>query len=92
MHYMGYFSSHEQIMQQILKEHSTWAEKFIKTTVEAAAVDCRRDLLWQRLQLGGRKQIKPRTEMDELTYRETVRGVVYSITRPVVTSVSILNS
>lgn len=69
---MGYFSSHEQMMQEILKEQTKWAEKFIKGVVEAAAVDCRRDLLWQRLQVGGKQHEKLKVEKDELTLRETV--------------------
>lgn len=70
---MGYFSSHEQMMQEILKEQTVWAENFIRSMVEAAAVDCRRDLLWQRLQLGGKPPAKNASDRDELTLRETVR-------------------
>jgi len=46
---MGYFSNHEQMMQQIVTEQSEWAEKFIRKIISKAAVDCRRDLLWQTL-------------------------------------------
>lgn len=69
---MGYFSSHEQMMQEILKEQTIWAEHFIRKMVEAAAVDCRIDLLWQRLQVGGKKLTELTAEKDELTLRETV--------------------
>lgn len=50
--YMGYFSSHDQLMQKIIDEQKDTMEQFIRQLITKAAVDCRRDLLWQRLLIG----------------------------------------
>jgi hypothetical protein len=71
--YMGYFSSHEQMMQQIVKEQSAWAEDFVRRMVSKAAVDCRRDLLWQRLLVADKVHEKFKGKREDLTIRETVR-------------------
>jgi hypothetical protein len=68
---MGYFSSHEQMMQQIVTEQVEWVETYIRDMVSQASVDCRRDLLWQRLLVGDDKQ---KNKKEDLISRETVRG------------------
>lgn len=50
--YMGYFSSHEQLMQKMIDEQKDTMEQFIRQLITKAAVDCRRELLWQRLLYG----------------------------------------
>jgi len=67
---MGYFSSHEQMMQQIVSEQVDWVEGRIRDLVSKASVDCRRDLLWQRLLLANTERLKNKKE--DLISRETV--------------------
>ncbi|KAF0309638.1 KICSTOR complex protein SZT2 [Amphibalanus amphitrite] len=49
VHYLGYFSSHEQFMQSALVDEVKRVRHRIEEVVERAKVHCRRDSLWQRL-------------------------------------------
>jgi hypothetical protein len=69
---MGYFSSHEQVMQKIVTEEIGTVESFIHEMVEQAAIDCRRDLLWQRLLIGEICADKRKMPKQDLISRETV--------------------
>lgn len=54
VNYMGYFSTHEELMNNIMMEQVDIVKLHIKRVVDRAMVDCRRDYLWERLQKGNR--------------------------------------
>ncbi|RWS15051.1 protein SZT2-like isoform X7 [Dinothrombium tinctorium] len=75
--YLGYFSSHETTMLQLLKEKAEAAHKHLGEIVTQAAIHCRRDHLWYVLnqentslsyaqfnELLGLVYIKPFSEID----------------------------
>ncbi len=47
--YLGYFSSHETMMLQILHDKAKDTENQLADAVKLAAIDCRRDYLWSCL-------------------------------------------
>ena len=49
INYLGYYSSHEQLMQQVIMEQAATAQKHINAMVAQGARDCRTHLLWNRL-------------------------------------------
>ena len=75
---MGYFSSHEQVMQEIVTEEIRAVKLFIHEMVQQAAVDCRRDLLWQRLLIGEKCDDKRKNQKQDLISRETVSNHPFS--------------
>ncbi|CAG9855485.1 unnamed protein product [Phyllotreta striolata] len=62
VNYLGYYSSHEQLMQQLILDKATTTKKRIKEMVEKGMVHCRTHLLWNRL--------ISRQESGGLTYEE----------------------
>lgn len=49
VNYLGYYSSHEQLMQQLILDKANTTQKNIKGMVKKGMVDCRTHLLWNRL-------------------------------------------
>nr|XP_018915153.1 PREDICTED: protein SZT2-like [Bemisia tabaci] len=49
VNYMGYYSSHEEVMQQLMSEQNEAARKEIIEMLNKGAVDCRTHILWDRL-------------------------------------------
>jgi hypothetical protein len=49
VNYLGYYSSHEQLMQQLIMSQATAAHRHISNMIEQGALDCRTHLLWNRL-------------------------------------------
>jgi len=47
--YLGYFSSHETMMLQILQDKANETRSQLEDAVKQAAIDCRRDYLWSCL-------------------------------------------
>ncbi|CAH1153732.1 unnamed protein product [Phaedon cochleariae] len=62
VNYLGYYSSHEQLMQQLILDKANTTQKHIKDMVDKGMVHCRTHLLWNRL-------ITPH-ESSSLTYEE----------------------
>ncbi|XP_018578793.1 KICSTOR complex protein SZT2 isoform X1 [Anoplophora glabripennis] len=62
VNYLGYYSSHEQLMQQLILDKANTTQKHIKDMVAKGMVHCRTHLLWNRL-------ISPQ-ETNNLTYEE----------------------
>ncbi|KAG5885699.1 hypothetical protein JTB14_002313 [Gonioctena quinquepunctata] len=62
VNYLGYYSSHEQLMQQLILDKAATTQKHIRDMVEKGMVHCRTHLLWNRL-------ISPQ-ESNTLTYKE----------------------
>ena len=60
------------MMQTIVQEQVTEVEKDILDIVGKASIDCRRDLLWQRLLVGGQMDDRSKNKKEDLTSRETV--------------------
>ena len=60
--YLGYFSSQEKMIQQVLQEQSDVAQTHLKGVVHRAAIHCRRDSLWSSL--------LPRSLKDENSSKE----------------------
>ncbi|XP_066906429.1 KICSTOR complex protein SZT2 isoform X3 [Halyomorpha halys] len=49
VNYLGYYSSHEQLMHGIVLEEATAARKNIESMIKKGSVDCRVHLLWNKL-------------------------------------------
>lgn len=49
VNYLGYYSSHEQLMQQMIMSQAHAAHQHIKNMVERGALQCRTHLLWDKL-------------------------------------------
>ena len=49
VNYLGYYSSHEQLMQQLIMSQAAAAQQHIRNMVEQGALHCRTHLLWNRL-------------------------------------------
>ncbi|CAH1982614.1 unnamed protein product [Acanthoscelides obtectus] len=62
VNYLGYYSSHEQLMQQLILDRANNTQKHIKDMVSKGMVHCRTHLLWNRL-------IAPQ-ELNGLSYEE----------------------
>ncbi|KAF5294731.1 hypothetical protein FQA39_LY00215 [Lamprigera yunnana] len=64
VNYLGYFSSHERLMQQLILEQAAITRNKIRKIVSQGMVDCRTHLLWNKL-------VSP-PETNQLTYGEFV--------------------
>ncbi|KAF4533500.1 hypothetical protein B566_EDAN000985 [Ephemera danica] len=49
VNYMGYYSSHEQLMQQLILQQASAVEQQVITMVEQGMVHCRTHILWETL-------------------------------------------
>ncbi|KAK0161678.1 hypothetical protein PV327_008097 [Microctonus hyperodae] len=49
VNYLGYYSSHEQLMQQLIVSQARAARKHITTMIERGMLHCRTHLLWNKL-------------------------------------------
>ncbi|XP_014246112.1 KICSTOR complex protein SZT2-like isoform X2 [Cimex lectularius] len=49
VNYLGYYSSHEQLMQQLMKLESLKVQKHIEMMVNKGSIDCQIHLLWNKL-------------------------------------------
>ena len=49
VHYVGYFSNHEQSMQTVMQMQMTSTETALASAFSRATSHCRRDHLWNRL-------------------------------------------
>ena len=49
VNYLGYYSSHEQLMQQMIMSQAQAAREHITSMVEQGALHCRTHLLWNKL-------------------------------------------
>lgn len=49
VNYLGYYSSHEQLMQQMIMSQAQAARQHITSMVERGALQCRTHLLWDKL-------------------------------------------
>ncbi|XP_024942950.1 KICSTOR complex protein SZT2 isoform X2 [Cephus cinctus] len=49
VNYLGYYSSHEQVMQQMIMSQAQAAREHIMSMVERGALHCRTHLLWNKL-------------------------------------------
>lgn len=49
VNYLGYYSSHEQLMQQLILDHAKVTQEQIKEMVAKGMVHCRTHLLWNKL-------------------------------------------
>lgn len=49
VNYLGYYSSHEQLMQQMIMAQAKAARQHITNMVERGALQCRTHLLWDKL-------------------------------------------
>lgn len=49
VNYLGYYSSHEQLMQQMIMSQAHAARQHITNMVERGALQCRTHLLWDKL-------------------------------------------
>lgn len=76
--HLGYYTKHEQEMQNMMKEQAKKAEELIRTIVNQAKVHCRRDTLWQRLQQNSSAQ--------SLNYYEFCELLTLSWSEPVSTN------
>ncbi|XP_077498941.1 KICSTOR complex protein SZT2-like isoform X2 [Amblyomma americanum] len=47
--YLGYYSSHETLMQEVMSEQATAVAKHLREVVAQASLHCRRDYLWKCL-------------------------------------------
>lgn len=64
VNYIGYYSSHEQLMQQLILDRAAAARKQIRLMVDQGMVHCRTHLLWNKLVL--------HQESNQLTYNEFI--------------------
>ncbi|XP_075219216.1 KICSTOR complex protein SZT2-like isoform X2 [Lycorma delicatula] len=49
VNYLGYYSSHEQLMQQLILEQAEAVRRHIRWMIEQGALDCQTHLLWNKL-------------------------------------------
>lgn len=49
VNYVGYYSSHEQFMQQLILEQANVSKKFIEEMITQLSSHCRTHLLWTKL-------------------------------------------
>ncbi|XP_025829072.1 KICSTOR complex protein SZT2-like [Agrilus planipennis] len=62
VNYLGYYSSHEQLMQKLMFDQANSIKKQIQEMVEQGMVDCRTHILWNKL--------ASRQDSNTLTYSE----------------------
>ncbi|KAG1670338.1 KICSTOR complex protein SZT2 [Nymphon striatum] len=65
VNYLGYFSCEETLMYDILQDQAKIAQVTLKQMVEQAMVDCRRDMLWDRLLVGVGKHEDGKKKRDD---------------------------
>ncbi|XP_049806805.1 KICSTOR complex protein SZT2-like [Schistocerca nitens] len=75
VNYLGYYSSHEQLMQQLILEQASTSCNRIKSMVAKGMVDCRTHLLWDKLQCSPK-------DTKELTYSEFCELCELAVTEP----------
>lgn len=63
VNYLGYYSSHEQLMQQMIMAQAKAARQHITSMVERGALQCRTHLLWDKL-------LENKTSMTYTEFRE----------------------
>ncbi|KAJ8945629.1 hypothetical protein NQ314_009160 [Rhamnusium bicolor] len=66
VNYLGYYSSHEQLMQQLILDKANMTQKHIKDMVAKGMIHCRTHLLWNRLISPQESQILSYDEFMEL--------------------------
>jgi hypothetical protein len=49
VYYVGYYSQHEQSMQEVMRQQKSSVEETLFLVLKSATVHCRRDQLWQKL-------------------------------------------
>uniref|UniRef100_T1IR37 A-kinase anchor protein 2 C-terminal domain-containing protein n=1 Tax=Strigamia maritima TaxID=126957 RepID=T1IR37_STRMM len=54
VNYLGYFSTNEELMNQIMQEQIEAAKSNLTMILDSAIIHCRRDSLWKRLLIGVR--------------------------------------
>lgn len=64
VNYLGYYSSHEQLMQQLILEQADSAVQRIRAMVSQGMVHCRRHLLWTKLQRSASRDWERRRDKD----------------------------
>ena len=47
--YVGYYSQHEQSMQEVIRQRTIHVEEDLSSVLKEATVHCRRDYLWQKM-------------------------------------------
>jgi len=63
VNYLGYYSSHEQLMQQMIMAQAKAARQHITNMVERGALQCRTHLLWDKL-------LENKTSMTYIEFKE----------------------
>lgn len=80
INYLGYYSSHEQLMQQLILEQADSAVQRICTMVSQGMVHCRRHLLWNKLQSSPSRDWERRRDKDrEESSRDQVGSAYLSL-------------
>ncbi|PSN35424.1 hypothetical protein C0J52_13195, partial [Blattella germanica] len=76
VNYLGYYSSHEQLMQQLILEQADSAMRRIFLMVSRGMVHCRTHLLWNKLQCYAPRDLERRRDRDrdELAPRDLMAG------------------
>lgn len=74
VNYLGYYSSHEQLMQQLILEQANSAVQRICSMVTQGMVHCRTHLLWNKLQCSASREWERRRDRDreEVSPRDAV--------------------
>jgi hypothetical protein len=74
VNYLGYYSSHEQLMQQLILEQANSAVQRICSMVTQGMVHCRTHLLWNKLQCSASRDWERRRDRDreEVSPRDAV--------------------
>lgn len=80
VNYLGYYSSHEQLMQQLILEQADSAMQRICSMVSQGMVHCRTHLLWNKLQCSAPRDWERRRDRDreEVSSRDLVRSTYFS--------------
>ncbi|CAL1272334.1 unnamed protein product [Larinioides sclopetarius] len=83
--YLGYYSSQETMMQQVLQNQADTARTHLKEIVEQAAFDCRRDFLWSSLLPRSLKDESSSKDHSLSSYAEFTELLEYVTVRPLST-------
>lgn len=79
INYLGYYSSHEQLMQQLILEQADSAVQRIRAMVSQGMVHCRRHLLWNKLLCSPSRDWERRRDRDrEESSRDQVGSACFS--------------
>ncbi|KAL1485362.1 hypothetical protein MTO96_032006 [Rhipicephalus appendiculatus] len=70
--YLGYYSSHETLMQKVMSEQATAVADHLREVVAQASLHCRRDYLWKCLLWRHKNSDDASTTVRENTARPTV--------------------